>query len=273
MTSQATIVRRQAGLAFDSLAEQYDDIFTNSLIGRAQRGAVWAVMTQTFRRGDHILDLNCGTGEDALFLARLGISVIGCDASEKMISVANRRRSAEGARLPVRFEVLLIEHIADARIFGPFEGVVSNFSGFNCVADIGAVARQLATLAEPGSRLLLCVSNRVCLWETLWFLTRGRAGRAFRRWKGRSTASLGGLAVEVQYPTVSTLRRLLSPFFVLRSWRGIGITVPPTYLAHMARRYPKVFTRLCAIDAVISAWPILRVMGDHVLLSFERASA
>jgi SAM-dependent methyltransferase len=273
MSSHSAVLQHQAGLAFDSLAEQYDDIFTNSLIGRAQRDAVWAIMGGTFRTGDHILELNCGTGEDALFLARLGMSVFGCDASEKMIAVANRRRSAEGARLPVRFEVLATEHIADARIFGPFEGVLSNFSGFNCVADIGAVARQLATLVEPSSRLLLCVSSRVCLWETLWFLTHGRAGRAFRRWKGRSTASLGRLEVEVQYPTVRALRKLLSPFFVLRSWRGIGIAVPPSYLEHLARRYPEVFARLCAIDAVISDWPIFRVMGDHVLLSFERVSS
>jgi len=230
-------------------------------------------VSQTFESGDHILELNCGTGEDALFLGRLGLSVFACDASEKMISVATRRRAVEAPRSPVRFEVLPTEYIADARLFGPFDGVFSNFSGLNCVADIGAVARQLATFVEPGGRLLLCVSSRMCLWEMLWFLTRGRFGRVFRRWKGRSTASLGRFAVEVQYPTVRTLRKQLSPFFVLRSYRGIGIAVPPSYFEPLARRYPGVLAQLRAIDAMISGWPLFRVIGDHVLLCFERASS
>ena len=36
-------VESQTVLAFDSLAAKYDDLFTRSMIGRAQRGAVWEV--------------------------------------------------------------------------------------------------------------------------------------------------------------------------------------------------------------------------------------
>ncbi len=32
--------------AFDSLAARYDDLFTRSMIGRAQRGAVWKVLNR-----------------------------------------------------------------------------------------------------------------------------------------------------------------------------------------------------------------------------------
>jgi SAM-dependent methyltransferase len=270
MNANSFTSHHQAGAAFDTLAEQYDGIFTNSLIGRAQRTAVWNVLSRTFQAGGHVLELNCGTGEDALFLGQRGISVFGCDASERMIAVANERRSSEGPELPVRFEMLPTERIGDARTFGPFDGALSNFAGLNCVADIGAVARQLATMLVPGARFLLCLCNRFCVWETLWFLTRGSAGRAFRRWNGRSTARLGQLAVEVRYPSVRSLCRLLSPYFVLRSLRGVGITVPPSYLEHLARSYPRLLSRLEAIDAVISAWPFARILGDHVLLSFER---
>ena len=37
----ASEVQNQALLAFDSIAPGYDDLFTRSMIGRAQRGAVW----------------------------------------------------------------------------------------------------------------------------------------------------------------------------------------------------------------------------------------
>ena len=58
------------------------------MIGRAQRGAVWEILLDIFEEGAHILELNCGTGEDALFLARHDMSVVACDASEGMIQAA-----------------------------------------------------------------------------------------------------------------------------------------------------------------------------------------
>jgi 2-polyprenyl-3-methyl-5-hydroxy-6-metoxy-1,4-benzoquinol methylase len=273
MTPHSVTVAHQTGLAFDSLAEHYDDIFTSSLIGRAQRHAVWSVAGETFRNGDSILELNCGTGEDAFFLARLGASVLAYDASERMIAVAKHRHGAEAPTSPVRFEVLPTERITEASPLGPFDEVFSNFSGLNCVANIDDVARQLSAMVKPGAPMLLCLSTRVCLWETLWFLSRGELRKAFRRWKGHAAATLGGFDVEVQYPTVRSLRKSFSPFFVLRGWTGVGIAVPPSYLEHLARRHPGILHWLGTIDERISAWPGFRGIGDHVLLRFERTAS
>ena len=67
--SPVSEVEEQTVLAFDSLAAKYDDLFTRSVIGRAQRGAVWEALVDRFEPGAHILELNCGTGEDAVYLA------------------------------------------------------------------------------------------------------------------------------------------------------------------------------------------------------------
>jgi hypothetical protein len=126
---------------------------------------------------------------------------------------------------------------------------------------------------KPGAPVLSCLSARVCLWETLWFLSGVEFGRACRRWKGHTTATLGGFDVEVQYPTVGSLRKLFSPFFVLRGWTGVGIAVPPSYLEHLARRHPGILRWLSTIDGRISGWPGFRGIGDHVLLRFERTGS
>ena len=60
---------------FDLLAADYDRTWTNSGAGRLQRDAVWRHLLPLFHSGDWVLDLGCGTGEDAQHLSRLGIRV------------------------------------------------------------------------------------------------------------------------------------------------------------------------------------------------------
>ena len=271
MTTCSNATVNHAGRAFDTIAEQYDDLFTHSLIGRAQRDAVWDVMRQTFRSGDRILELNCGTGEDALFLARMGVSVFACDASERMISVAARRMTAESATDQVQLEVRSTEQIGELSSGASFDGALSNFSGLNCVADLAAVARQLAALIRPGGCLLLCLSSRICLWETLWYLAHGEITRATRRWKGIATASLGETPVCVRYPTMKDIEQHFRPSFAVRVCKGVGVSVPPSYVEHVARQYPRVLRGLQMIDRAVASWPIVRAIGDHTLLVLERS--
>lgn len=270
MTSCYDTAGHPAGLAFDSIAEQYDGLFTRSLIGRAQRNAVWAVLRRTFRPGERVLELNCGTGEDALFLARMGISVLACDVSQKMISLAARRVATELPGAHVEFEVRPTERIGELREAGLFDGVFSNFSGLNCIADLRGVALQISGLVKPGGRLLLCLSTRFCLWEMLWYLGVGEPSRAVRRWKGHASASLGDVELTVKYPTTRDIRKQFGPMFSLLSCRGIGVSVPPSYLEDLARKHPGVVQSLEAIDRCIAGWPVCRVIGDHMLLALER---
>lgn len=273
MSPSATTDQPQAALAFDSLAEQYDGLFTRSMIGRAQRNAVWNMLVQTFQPGDCILELNCGTGEDALFLSRNAISVVACDASEKMIQVARSRLQQEAPDASIEFNVLPTERLHELRSTRLFDAAFSNFSGLNCVADLRQTARDLAALLAPDAPLLVCLSTRFCLSEILWFFLQGEFRKAFRRCSGRTIAKVGEFAVDIHYPTIRKLERLFSPFFILRSYRGIGITVPPSYVEPWARNHPNVLGALCSIDQVIATLPGFRVVGDHMLVCFERVQA
>ena len=189
-----------------------------------------------------------------------------------MITVAKRRHSLEAPMSHVGFAVLPSEEIAIAGLFGPFDGVFSNFSGLNCVSDIADVARQLATIIRPGGSALLCLSTRLCLWEVIWFVLRGELRKSFRRWRGCTVATVGGVSVKVHYPTIGRLRKLLSPYFHLRTRIGVGIMVPPSYVESLAQKYPELLSRLQAVDSVICRWPAFRSVGDHVLLLLERTS-
>ncbi len=263
-------LQMQATAPFDVLADTYDEVFTRSLIGQAQRAQVWCVLEQAFSPGQRVLEINCGTGEDALFLARQGIAVLACDSSTRMINVAQSRKLAEAPRANLDFRLLPTE-LLNLLSREQFDGAFSNFGGLNCVENLSSVAARLAKLLKPGTSLVLCLANRVCAWEMFWYGMQGNKEKAFRRLRSAGVvATLGSARVHVWYPRVSELKHTFAPWFRLKSYRGIGVFVPPSYLEHWARRHTS-FLHICErLDRLIAPLPALRSIGDHVLLHFER---
>jgi ubiquinone/menaquinone biosynthesis C-methylase UbiE len=258
-----------APAAFDRIAEQYDAIFTDTTVGKAQRHMVWDALARAFSQGDSVLELNCGTGEDAFHLAGRGIAVTACDASSAMIEVA-RRRCEKAVNAKVEFRLLANEDLQQIHGDRIFDGAFSNFSGLNCTEDMYEVAVNLSRLLRPGSRLLICLWTRACFWEILWYLGRANLAKAFRRVRGMTIACVEGFPVSVWYPTFRQVRQTFGPWFRVRSIRAVGLVVPPSYVEPWARRHPGWIAALAKVDRVLGRLPVLRGVGDHVLWEFER---
>jgi len=82
--------------------------------------------------------------------------------------------------------------------------------------------------------------------------------------------NVGDSLVKIQYPSLREMRKLFSPSFLLRSCMGIGVAVPPSYLEPIFCKYPRVLGFLRRIDGSIAHLPLLRTIGDHMLLYLER---
>jgi SAM-dependent methyltransferase len=287
---------------FDEIAAIYDEVFTHSLIGQAQRKSVWKEVDRIWKPGDHVLELNCGTGEDALHLVEKGISVTGFDASSAMIEVASEKQRHRcptlltkrvGGAVPenatVQFVNLPSERIGELCPERPFDGVFSNFSGLNCVADLAAVSRQLASLVRPGAELALVLSTRFCFWESVWYALRGELSKATRRWSGHVASTVPSASrrryrwhlaaaphsaetLDVWYPRVPQIRGAFAPHFQFVSVTGIGVAIPPSYVESWAQQHRRIFSILASIDNWVDHLPCLRVAGDHMLLRFRRSS-
>ena len=259
---------------FDNIAEQYDDTFTSSIIGRIQRASVWRELEKRFRRGDRILDIGCGTGVDARFLAERGIDVVACDSSSRMLSVAQRRIAdlPRGAAGSVQLQLLPAEETSNLCDEGPFDGAFSNFGAVNCVANLAKLASDLARLLRPGANLLLCPMGPMCLWEMAWYLLHGKFTKAFRRFHRAGVAARfgEGAIVHVRYPSVRSIERIFAPEFTLKSIQGIGVAVPPSYLELWASKLPGIVKLGANADLVLGNCPGIRMFADHLLLRLER---
>lgn len=258
--------------AFDEIAESYDASFTNSAIGSAQRRTVWKEIDRTFTAGQRVLEINCGTGVDALHLAARGVHVIACDSAPRMIAVARQRADLAAISATVNFRVRANEQLGTLQSEGPFDGILSNFSGLNCTPDLSLLADDLAQLLTDRGKMVLCLFGRLCVWEIFWYLSQGNIRKAVRRCMpgGQSASVSTGSETNVWYHSVRQLKKAFSPHFRLLGWRGVGVAVPPSYLDFLAVRHPHLFRLASKIDPCLGECPGLRAMADHVLLVFER---
>ncbi|HKF03094.1 MAG TPA: methyltransferase domain-containing protein [Candidatus Sulfotelmatobacter sp.] len=259
---------------FDEAASSYDRTFTNSTIGRAQRLSVWEELAKTFHAGDQILEIGCGTGVDACYLAERGVRVLACDSSPKMIEVATRRLKDSPRLQLVQTQVLAAGHLGSLRGQRLFDGAFSNFGALNCVADLKSLAADLAALLRPGAAALLCWMGPFCLWETVWYLLHGKPAKALRRLhrEGITTRVDGGMPLTVYYPSVWMLARMFAPHFKIKSIKGIGVAVPPSYLEPYASRLPQLLNAAILVDRMLGRCAGVRLLGDHILIRLERES-
>jgi len=272
MSEASTVNWSTATSAFDRVADSYDDLFTRTVIGQAQRKQVWRRLLRVFAPNNRILELNCGTGEDARFLALRGRSIVACDASARMIAIAGARTQQEAKGADITFRQIANEDLGVLSRQKLFDGAYSNFSGLNCMADLQPVARNLASLVRPGGRVLLCLWSRVCVAELVWYLIHGQASKAFRRFTGKATARIGEFHINVSYPTVGDVQRIFSPWFQLERRSAIGLFVPPSYVEGWAREHGTILAHLEKMDRLFARLPVFRDVGDHVLLEFTRCS-
>ncbi len=255
---------------WDCAAGSYDENFTRTLIGKTRRLAVWRELDRVFRPGQRILELNCGTGVDAVHLANRGIEVLACDISPRMVEIARSFASKASAAAHTDFRVLPTEHIDALSNEAPFDGAFSNFAGLNCVADLPAVVRKLVPLLKPGAPVLVSMMGRFVPWEIVWYLAHGDAKKAVRRLHGGDSLSRGALTI--RQPSVREITRTFAPEFRRKRWRGIGIGVGPSYMEAWARRFPNLTKRLARADHWIGGFSPFRYMADCVLLEFEKES-
>ena len=246
-----------AGAPFDRVAANYDATWTRSDVGRAQRDAVWDVVDRLFQPGDEILDVGCGTGEDAVHLGRRGVHVSGIDASGEMVKIACSRGVAATR--------LAVEELE--RIHARYDGLLSDFGALNCTADLEGVAGSFARLVRPRGYAVVCLLSRTCAWEMAWYALRLRPRTAFRRLsRGPVLTSLG---VPVYYPSARRIQRAFGRDFEAICSRGVGVTVPPSYVG-LPRRLVRIAE---AIDLRLGRLPVFRACGDHRLYVFQRRPA
>mgnify|MGYP001177782838 CR=1 FL=1 len=232
-----------AKTGFDHIAGSYDKTFTETATGRGQRAIVQDYLENKINAGASVLELNCGTGEDAVWLAKHGAQVLATDVSAEMVAITSGKTRQAGLSHLIRTEILDIRALTKERLNAKFDLVLSNFGGLNCLSpdEMRAFGTVLPHLLKPGGLFVAVVMSRFCWWETLYFLLKGRRRAAFRRLSVEAVeARLDERAsIPVWYFSPLEFRRFF-PDLHVRTVQPVGFWLPPSYLDPLVADKPRL---------------------------------
>lgn len=248
--------------AFDALAPTYDADFTKTPVARYLRQRVHEHLLQHFLPGMHVLELGCGTGEDALFLAKQGIRVTATDYSDQMLTVAQEKTaSCENVNLfPLD---LSAPQSVEPGV--QYEGVFSNFGALNCLSDWRALAQWLTTVIKPGGVAALGVMAPYCAWEFVWHALHWKWEIALRRVRGSEFDS-----IPIAYPGVKRLTSDFTPYFELLTVKPLGVFLPPTALFGVVEKRPRLMQTLMKLEDRVQDVSALAQFADHYWIELRR---
>ncbi len=251
--------------AVEGVAQRYDRGTTGPLFARyreiSERG-----LHAAFAEGQRVLDVGCGTGVEAVALARRGVRVVAVDVMPEMVEATLARADAAGVGGLVEGRVMAARDLgglADGLGEGALDGAYSSFGALNCEGDLAPVAAALGRLLRPGARLLASVMGPACLWEMAVYAATLRPGKALRRLRPQR-APVAGRPFDVSYHSLRALERAFAPSFRVTSVRGYGL-LPPPYLEGVASRFPRFLDMAAARDVAP-----LRRLGDHMFVTMQR---
>lgn len=245
---------------FDDEAAHYDDQFSQRVIGRWLRERTWSRMAAMFEPGQTVLELGCGTGEDAIWLAQHGIRVIATDASQAMLNITQEKADRHSLSNAIQVKTLDLNNLPSWTLMA--DGVISNFGAVNCTNDWQGLADFIRQQLKPGGRVGLGIMPPFCLWESAWHALHLDFKTATRRWNRQTKTLLPtGSELMVYYPTIQQISRAFSPDFKRDYLMGLGVSLPPSDVYPVIERHPRLSRFLMRLEQRLG--PFLPAIADH----------
>lgn len=259
------------GDAFTEQSKIFDQLYSTDKIIQYKRERVRDHLKKYILPGQLILELNSGTGEDAIWLAQQNCKVHATDISSGMQKKLQQKVLANNFGHLISSELCSFTELNNLKKEGPFDMIFSNFAGLNCTNELDKVLASFSSLLKPGGIVTLVIMPKFCLWE-FSLIAKGKFKTATRRFftgKGRK-AKVEGHYFKCWYYNPRFVKKHLKNEFDVLSLEGLCCIVPPSYLENFAEKYPRLFLFLQSVEIKWkSLWP-WKFIGDYYIISMKK---
>lgn len=256
---------------FTRQSHAYDEADAGNVILQDLRRQVYDHVEKFLAPSSNILELNAGTGIDAMHFVAHGHQVHATDLSDGMIHQIRNKISENNLSYRLTCQQVSFENLAEVSETN-FDYVFSNFGGLNCCEDLSRVTRHLPALLKPGAYVTWVIMPPVCTWELLWIL-KGNFRQAFRRFrKGGTIAHLEGEYFRTYYHSLKSIRSAFGKSFHLVESEGLAALSPPPHRADFPLKHPRLYRMMREMDGHFRhGFPFNR-WGDHIIVTFRYGS-
>jgi ubiquinone/menaquinone biosynthesis C-methylase UbiE len=254
--------------AFSKQSTDYDADDRQNIVLQDMRQQVYGHVNKFIRDGSHILELNAGTGIDALYFARQGYQVHATDLSDGMINEIEKKIKGNDIQNRLTCQQLSYDKL-DMLNGRKFDYVFSNFGGLNCIDDLSKVTKHLPDILNPGAYVTWVIMPKVCLWELLWVL-KGNVKAAFRRFhKNGVMAHLEGEYFKTYYFSLAQIKNAFGSQFKFIKAEGLCALSPPPSRGDFPIKHPSFYKALRKADEILRhTFPFDR-WGDHIIVTMK----
>jgi len=261
----------QSVKAFSLQSKIFDELYQNNTIIQYKRERVRSVAEQFISGNIAVLELNSGTGEDAIWFAQQGHTVHATDISAGMQDILKTKVNALNLQEKISTEIISFTDLENLKARKEYDLIFSNFAGLNCTGELDKVLHSFSSLLKPKGIAILIILPKFCLWEFL-LLFKGKFKTAFRRFfssKGVS-AHIEGTYFRCWYYNPSYVIKNLQDQFNVLKVEGLCTLIPPSYIEGFAEKHPKLFSFLKTKENKWKgSWP-WKTIGDYYIIVLEK---
>jgi ubiquinone/menaquinone biosynthesis C-methylase UbiE len=265
------INEQHAAAAFSNQSVKFDAIYATNTIVKYKRERVRQHVQQFILPNSTILELNSGTGEDAIWFAQNGHTIHATDISKGMQQQLQQKVKALNLQHLVTNELISFTQLQNLQQQKKYDYIFSNFAGLNCTGKLDKVLQSFTGLLNPGAKITLVILPEFCLWEFM-LLFKGQFKTAFRRLFSSKgvTAHVEGEYFTCWYYNPSFIKQQLQNEFNLLSVEGLCTLVPPSYMEGFAEKHPRLYNFLKIKEGKWkSKWP-WKFIGDYYIISLQK---
>ncbi len=263
---------------FDIASENYDETFTFSNIGKMQRAIVYDYLNTDIlgKKSLTILEVNCGTGEDAKWFANQNHTVLATDISAKMILISKQKSNLKNLtfqQLDINKILCHSEHSEESFSNKKFDLIFSNFGGLNCLSnqELETFFKNASSLLNENGKIVCVIMPKNCIWENNYLFLVGKWKQLFRRnTKNYLLVNVEGTNVKTWYYNPKEIVSLAKNEYHIKNYKPIGFFIPPSYLEPFFKRNNWLLNSLNWLENRITNWSFLSRYSDHFIITLQK---